>query len=216
MQMRQQNGWLLVLSLSQESWLHVLLVALWYMCVPLCCLMWLCLQPHSKAIQLPVNWPVPWESVKNQIYNSVSVCSSVALQPDTTKPSPDVPTSHNSPVWNSTNPISAAVVSTASPHSWACHRTQIRPFWLLGCISVITPKNSVDPNRQLPSMDLWLRYCFSMPVKKEHWDQRQRAFSDFSRRFKMSIIMPCLSHTTYSSLGKYLIRRFNEDGIHVK
>lgn len=141
MQMRQQNGWLLVLSLSQESWLHVWLVALWYICVPLCCLMWLCLQQHSKAIQLPVNWPVLWGSVsKNQMYNSVSVCSRVALRPDTTNHSPDVPTPHNSPVWNSTNPISAAVVSTAGPHSWACHRPQIRPFWLLCCIPVITPK----------------------------------------------------------------------------
>lgn len=172
MQMRQQNGWLLVLSLSQESWLHVWLVALWYICVPLCCFMWLCLRQHSKAIQLPVNWPVLWGSVsKIQMYNSVSVCSRVALRPDTTNHSPDVPTPHNSPVWNSTNPISAAVVSTVGPHSWACHRPQIRPLWLLCCIPVITPKICWSQQTALTPpphpLDLWLLYCIPMPLKVE-------------------------------------------------
>lgn len=57
--------------------------------------------------------------VKNQICNRVAVCSGVALQTDATNHSSDVPTPHNSPVWNSTNPISAAVVSIDGPHSWA-------------------------------------------------------------------------------------------------
>lgn len=83
--------------------------------------------------------------VKNQICNCVPVCSGAALQPDATNRSPDVPTPHNSPVWNSANPISAAVVSTARPHSWDFHQPQIRPFWLLGCMLVITPKNMLIP-----------------------------------------------------------------------
>lgn len=171
MQMRQQNGWLLVLSLSQESWLHVWLVALWYICVPLCCLMWLCLRQHSKAIQLPVNWPVLWGSVsKIQMYNSVSVCSRVALRPDTTNHSPDVPTPHNSPVWNSTNPISAAVVSTVGPHSWACHRPQIRPLWLLCCIPVITPKICWSQQTALgPPPTPWIYGCSIVSQCPSKW-----------------------------------------------
>lgn len=171
MQMRQQNGWLLVLSLSQESWLHVWLVALWYICVPLCCFMWLCLRQHSKAIQLPVNWPVLWGSVsKIQMYNSVSVCSRVALRPDTTNHSPDVPTPHNSPVWNSTNPISAAVVSTVGPHSWACHRPQIRPLWLLCCIPVITPKICWSQQTALgPPPTPWIYGCSIVSQCPSKW-----------------------------------------------
>ena len=127
--------------------------------------------------------------VINQIYNSVSVYIGVALRPDTTNHSPNVPTPHNSPVWNSTNPISAAVVSTACPHSWAYHRPQIRPFWLLGCMPVITPKNMLIPqDSPPPTMDLWLHYCMSMPLKMSLllkvpwlWDQRQRALGVFNR-----------------------------------
>lgn len=195
MQMRQQNGWLLVLSLSQESWLHVWLVALWYICVPLCCFMWLCLRQHSKAIQLPVNWPVLWGSVsKIQMYNSVSVCSRVALRPDTTNHSPDVPTPHNSPVWNSTNPISAAVVSTVGPHSWACHRPQIRPLWLLCCIPVITPKICWSQQTALTPphpLDLWLLYCIPMPLKVEVVSKSPPTFRS------MTIGLP---HTAYFTL----------------
>lgn len=77
--------------------------------------------------------------------------SGVAFQPDTTNHSPNVPAPHNSPVWNSTNPISATAVSTGRPHSWAYHWPKIRPFWLLCCMPVITHKKNVDPNRQPPS-----------------------------------------------------------------
>lgn len=98
--------------------------------------------------------------VKTQICNHVSVCSGVALQPDATNHSPDVPTTHNSPLWNSTNPISAAVVSTIRPHSWAHRRPQIRPFWLLGCMLVITPKNMLIPtDTPAPPLPSWIYSC---------------------------------------------------------
>lgn len=160
MQMRQQNGWLLVLSLSQESWLHVWLVGLWYMCVPLCCLMWLCLRQHSEAIRLPVNWPVLWESVsKTKSITLFSVWSGVALQPDTTNHSPDVPAPHNSPMWNSTNPISAAVVSTARPHSWACHQPPDKTPLITRLHLCHYSQKYVDPNRQLKTPPLRIYGC---------------------------------------------------------
>lgn len=88
---------------------------------------------------------------KKQIYNSVSVRSAKALQVDTTNHRPDVPTPHNSTVRNSTNPISAAAVSTAPLHSWGCHRLHIRPVTLVCCILVIAPKSMLIPKRGPPS-----------------------------------------------------------------
>lgn len=140
------------------------------------------------------------ERVKNQIYNSVSVCSGVALQPDTTNHSPDVPTPHNSPAWNSTNPISAALVSTARPHSWACHRSQIRPLWLLCCIPVITPKNMLIPKDSSPPLGFIAALLCLHALKRSagfqtssHFQIDDRgAFSDLSSP-------PCLPHTSCSS-----------------
>lgn len=76
--------------------------------------------------------------------------SGVAFQPDTTNHSPNVPAPHNSPVWNSTNPISATAVSTGRPHSWAYHWPKIRPFWLLCCMPVITHKKMLIPTDSPP------------------------------------------------------------------
>ncbi len=110
------------------------------------------------------------ERVKNQIYNSVSLLGGVALRPDTTNRSPDVPAPHNSAVWNSTQPISAAVVSTACPHSWACHRPQIRPLWLFSCIPVITPENMLIPT---DSPQIYGRTIVSLdPQKKKSFHIR--------------------------------------------
>lgn len=156
------------------------------MYVRLCCFMWSGLQQHSKAMRLPANWPAPWGSVSKTQSITLFVCSGVAVEPDTTNHSPNVPTPHNSPVWNSTNSFSAAVVSTACPHSWANHRPQIRPSWLLACMPVITPQNMLIPQDSSPNgfMDtlLYLRApkgaCFvKSPSLRE---QRQRTLRVFS------------------------------------
>lgn len=205
MQMRQQNGWLLVLSLSQKSWLHVWLVAPWCMCVRLCCLMWLRLPQQSKAIQLPVNWPAPCESVSKtkSITLFLRVAALLSNQTQQTV-APNVPTPHNSAVWNSTNPISAAVVSTACPHSWAYHRPQIRPFWLLGCMPVITPKNMLIPQDSPPSSllaDLWLHHCISVPLKRSMLLKVPLTLESVTEgaQCPQPSSLPCLQHTSSTS-----------------
>ena len=123
------------------------------------------------------------------------------MRADTTNHSraPTVPTPRNSPAWNSTNPISAAAVSTARrPHSWARRRPPDKTrliTWSHPCN--FSPKY-VDPDRQRGFMAELLK-----PLKSTTWfkkvptlrDQRQRAAGDRVR-------LLCFPDTTNESFRK--------------